>query len=237
MHLKSIYINKKDFPTLQHYPFNLKIVQSIKKIAFSSPVTFFIGENGTGKSTLMKAIARKCRIHIWEQYERKRFRPNTHENKLYRALSAQWSNGSVPGSYFGSETFHHFTQILDEWAAADPGVLNYFGGDSLVTLSHGQSLMAYFKSRYKISGIYFMDEPETALSPVSQIKLVRLLNAMAEAGHAQFVIATHSPILLACPNATIYSFDTIPIQNVVYEDTDYYCVYRAFLENRTKFLS
>jgi predicted ATPase len=235
MHLKKILLDQKKFPTLEYYPFNLKIIQSLTQLEFPKPIVFFIGENGTGKSTLLKAVARRSGIHIWEQNERERFKFNPHENKLYQSISIVWSDGSVPGSFFGSETFNNYTQILDEWAAADPGVLNYFGGSSLLTQSHGQSLMSYFKSRYRLRGLYFLDEPETALSPRSQLELVNLLNDMAKAGHAQFVIASHSPILLACPETTIYSFDSIPIQKVRYEETDYYCVYKQFFENRTSF--
>jgi predicted ATPase len=237
MHLKKIILDQNKFPTREHYPFNLNIIRSLKQIEFLKPVVFFIGENGTGKSTLLKAIARRSGIHIWEQDDRKRFKFNPHENQLYQSLSIEWSDGSVPGSFFGAEMFSYFTQILDEWAAADPGVLNFFGGNSLVTQSHGQSLMSYFKSRYQIRGLYLMDEPETALSPESQLELVKLLNDMAKTERAQFIIATHSPILLACPEATIYSFDTAPIKIMNYEETDYYRVYKEFLNNRSDFLN
>jgi predicted ATPase len=97
--------------------------------------------------------------------------------------------------------------------------------------------MSYFKNRYQIRGLYLMDEPETALSPGSQLELVKLLNDMAKAERAQFIIATHSPILLACPEATIYSFDTTPIKKMNYEETDYYRVYKEFLNNRSDFLN
>ena len=90
MHLKRVMLHQKKFPTLQFYPFNLKIIQFIKQLEFSKPITFFIGENGTGKSTLLKAIAQRCSIHIWEQNERKRFKPNPYENKLHQAISIEW---------------------------------------------------------------------------------------------------------------------------------------------------
>jgi predicted ATPase len=138
----------------------------------------------------------------------------------------------VPGSYFGSQIFHDFTQRLDEWALANPGILEYFGGDSLRSKSHGQSLMAFFRSRYQRKGLYLMDEPETALSPKNQLALLRLLRKMGQAGHAQFIIATHSPILMACPDAGIFSFDHIPIQEISYDETDYYHVYKNFLNQR-----
>jgi predicted ATPase len=131
--------------------------------------------------------------------------------------------------------FHHFTQILDEWAVADPGQLTYFGGRSLMTQSHGESFMSFFRSRYQIKGLYLLDEPETALSPRSRLALLELLMTSG-AGHAQCIIATHSPILLACPHAVIYSFDYSPIQQVRYEETEHYQIYRDFLEKRANYL-
>jgi predicted ATPase len=96
--------------------------------------------------------------------------------------------------------------------------------------------MSFFRARYQIKGLYLLDEPETALSPKTQLELLGLLAEMSRAGHAQFIIATHSPILLACPGATLYSFDQAPIAPVRYEDTDHYQVYRDFLGNREHYL-
>jgi predicted ATPase len=96
--------------------------------------------------------------------------------------------------------------------------------------------MSFFKARYKIKGIYFMDEPETALSPKSQLDLLALLKDMSQAGHAQFIVATHSPILLACPGAKICSFDHVPVKQVDYEETELYRIYKGFMEDRNKYL-
>jgi len=93
-----------------------------------------------------------------------------------------------------------------------------------------------FRARYRIRGLYFLDEPETALSPKSQLELLKVLKDMGEAGHAQFIIATHSPILLACPGADILSFDEIPVRKINYEETEHYLVYKNFMENRDKYL-
>jgi len=125
---------------------------------------------------------------------------------------------------------------LDEFAAADPGMLKYFGGKSLMNQSHGQSLLSYFGSRYSIRGLYLLDEPETALSPASQVKLIRIIAEAAARGDAQFIIASHSPILLACPGANIYSFDETPPRVVEYEETEYFKVYKEFMNDRNKFL-
>ena len=237
MHLKSATLRPSAFPNRDHYPFNVPLFYRDDPIPFTTPVTFFIGENGSGKTTLLEAIARRCQIHIWRYKEARRFQPNPYEQELKQHLSVEWSNGPVPGSFFSAQSHREFALILDEWAATDPGQLKYFGGESLVTQSHGQSTMALFRSAYRNKGIYFSDEPETALSPKRQVELVRLLANMGHEGRAQFIIATHSPILLACPGATIYDFNRSPLNVVAYEETEYYQIYRQFLDNRELFLN
>ncbi|MCI0494957.1 AAA family ATPase [candidate division KSB1 bacterium] len=232
MHLTKIRINSERYPTTSFYPFNLNIFEETQSLTFQSPVAFFVGENGSGKSTLLRAICQRCGVHIWEDNERIRFQNNPFENRLFQAIDIEWINGSVPGSYFGSQIFQNFAQFLDEWAIADPKMLDYFGGKSLMTQSHGQSLMSYFASRYQRKGIYFLDEPETALSPKSQLELLKLVNEMGDADHAQFIIATHSPILLSCEGAEIFNFDSVPIEKINYEETDHFMVYRDFFKNR-----
>lgn len=236
MHLKRLIFFPETYPVTESYPFNQPIFHHTKDLVFSSPVTFFAGENGTGKSTLLKALSRKCGIHIWHGIERTRFTVNPYENGLHHHIKIEWTNGKVPGSFFASDLFQSFAELLDEWAVDDPGMLRYFGGKSLMTQSHGQSLMSLFRNRYKIKGIYLLDEPETALSPKTQLGLLRILQEMGQAGHAQFVIATHSPILLACPEATIFSFDATPIAPIGYEQTEHYQIYKRFMENRTAYL-
>ena len=237
MHLKAVTLHPEKYPTEDHYPFNLPLFRQTERVTFDTPVTLFVGENGTGKSTLLQAVARACGIHIWRDAGRIRYRFNPYEEMFHRYLSIEWVKDRVPGSFFGSAIFQDFAEILDEWAAADPGQLKYFGGESLVTKSHGQSLMAFFRSRYRIEGLYCLDEPEAALSPRSQLELLDLLGEMSEAGHAQFIVATHSPILLACPGARIYSFDYAPVQTVAYEETSHYQIYADFLADRTRYLA
>ena len=237
MHLKKIDILPEKFPTVESYPFNLELFQQTRTVEFTTPVTFFIGENGTGKSTLLRALANKCGIYIWEFKDINKYKYNKYEQDLYKTISIEWSNGSVPGSFFSSEIFKDFSQILDEWAKGDSHILDYFGGESLMNQSHGQSIISYCRSRYKIKGLYLLDEPETALSPKSQIALLELLTKTSQQGHAQFIIATHSPILLACPGANILSFDHIPLKQIDYEETEHYRIYKDFMEDRNRYLN
>lgn len=229
MHLASVTLHPERFPVRDRYPFSLPQLQRLGTLAFDAPVTFFVGENGSGKSTLLEAVALRCGIHIWRDDSRLRVEHNRYEKRLTEYLEAAWVDGKVPGSFFGADIFRNFAQLLDEWASNDPGQLEYFGGHSLLTLSHGQSLLAFFRSRYRIKGLYLLDEPESALSPRSQLELLRILAREGAAGHAQFIVATHSPILLACPGATIWSFDEAPPRRVPYAQTDLLRLYREFL--------
>jgi predicted ATPase len=155
---------------------------------------------------------------------------------LYKCISTHWGDGPVTGSFFGSQIFSHFAKNLEEWAMNDTQMLDYFGGKSLITQSHGQSLMSYFQSRYKIKGLYFLDEPETALSPSSLIELLNLLIKISRQGHAQFIIATHSPFLMACPDAQIFSFDSPVIEPIAYQDTAHYKLYKKFMARPDAFI-
>jgi predicted ATPase len=232
MYLNSISIYPEKYPDTENYPFNLGIFQKTRDIALDHPVTFFVGENGTGKSTLLKAICQKCNIYIWEE-ARINYGNNPYENDFYKYINVHWTDGSVPGSFFGSHIFNDFARFLDNWARATPAILDYFGGGSLLSKSHGESFLSFFKSMYKVKGLHFLDEPETALSPKSQLKLLKVFKEASP--HAQFIIASHSPILLSYPDAAIYSFDGDSIQRIKYEETQYYTIYNDFFNNRQKY--
>ena len=236
LHLKEVRLLSEQYPTGDHYPFNIDVLQQTRNIPFSSPVAFFIGENGSGKTTLLEALARRCRIHIWSGVDCTRSEPNPNEEMLFLYLEVEWTDGIVPGSFFSSQIFRNFAELVEMWEADNPGQIEYFGGKSLLTQSHGQSLMSFFKTRYKIKGLYLLDEPETALSPRTQVELLKLLQEMSRLGHAQFIIATHSPILLSCPNSVIYSFDQTPVKTIRYEDTEHYQIYKNFMKDRKKYL-
>jgi predicted ATPase len=236
MHLNKISVNSNLFPTAVGYPFGLKIFHESPDLVFNTPVTFFVGENGSGKSTLLRALTRACGVHIWADSDKRRFEDNPYENDLHKYIDVTWVNDSVPGAFFSAELFNYFARSLDDWAVNDPGLLEYFGGTSLLSQSHGQSVMAFIRAQASRGGVYFLDEPETALSPVRQIELLRLLRDVGKQGQTQWIIATHSPILLGYPQAQIYNFNVAPLAMVDYESTDYFTVYRDFLADREKFL-
>lgn len=229
VHLKRVRLRSETFPVDDRYPFDLEVLRATPALDFTTPVTLFVGENGTGKSTLLEAIARRCGIHIWEAEARRRVEHNPYEERLWRHLDLEWTDGVVPGSFFASQIFRHFVVMLDDLAVSDPGQLRYFADRSLLTRSHGQSLMAFFRTRYRRRGLYLLDEPETALSPRTQVRLARLLAEEAGRGEAQFIVATHSPILLATPGGRVLSFEHVPVAEVDYRATDHWRLYRAFL--------
>jgi predicted ATPase len=236
MHLVEIRIKGEEFPTRRYYPFNTPAIQATAELTFESSVIFFVGENGSGKSTLLDAIARKSGIHIWEKPRRHLAHNNPYETKLKNYLTATWANGSVVGSFFRAETFHDLADFLDDVALCDPGRLQYHGGRILNTLSHGEGILSYFSGRLGLKGLYFLDEPESALSPASQVKFLNLLRRFAAQGKSQFIIATHSPILLACPGAQIFNFNASCIEEVEYEDTTHYQLYKQFFADRAAFI-
>jgi predicted ATPase len=228
MHLKCCTVARERFPGGNLYPFNLRVLKGGSTIDFETPVTFFVGENGSGKSTLLRAIARACGIHIWEEQERARLSRNPHEEQLYRYLEVYWVGEPVPGSFFSADRFRAFSQSVDEWAIEDPAVLEIYGGKSLLVQSHGQSHMSFFTHRFRLRGLYFLDEPENALSPKSQVALRRELEGLGRSGEAQFIIATHSPILLSLPGARILDFDGEAPKPLAYTDTEHYRIYKSF---------
>ncbi len=236
MHLKSVFFSPGENAGKGHYPFCLPLFQQTHEIEFHAPVSFFVGENGTGKSTLLEALAHRCGIHIWENATDARVEANPFEKTLHNRMTVRWTRGPTTGAFFSGEMFRDFARYLEEWSVDDPGALDYFGGRSLLSQSHGQSLMSYFKARYRREGLYLLDEPETALSPRSQLELLEILVNAGRAGRAQFVIVSHSPILLGCPGAELYSFDNPSIAPIHYERTDHYRIYKDFMAARETML-
>jgi predicted ATPase len=236
MHLIKVRINSDRYPTDRYYPFNVPTLREMPELTFRSPVVFFVGENGSGKSTLLEAITKKCGIHMWDKPKRHIVHNNPYETRLADYITVTWRNGRVPGSLFRAETFRDLADFLDDVALCDPGRLKYHGGRILNVLSHGEAILSYFSGRYHIRGLYLLDEPEAALSPSSQVRFLKLLQQLEAGGHAQFIMATHSPILLAYPGAQIFSFDDSCIEEVAYEDTMHYRIYRQFFTDRSVFL-
>jgi predicted ATPase len=237
MYLTKFKINADRFPSQCIYPFNIPVLNHPTELILQRPVIFFVGENGSGKSSLLEAISRKCGFHIWHKPKRHLAHRNPHETRLADYISLTWSKGPAPGSLFRAETFREFADFLDDVALCDPGRLQHHGGQILNTLSHGEAILSYLSHRLNSGGLFFLDEPESALSPKKQVEFLELLQRLPARGNLQLIMASHSPILMAHPGAQIFSFDADHIKEVSYEDTAHYRVYRKFFQNRTRFIT
>jgi predicted ATPase len=213
------------------YPFDLPILRERPwEIRFTRPITFFVGENGTGKSTLIEAIAQHCGFNLGGgggyAYE-----SHTPSQPLADALRLAWLPKVTNGYFLRAESFFNVASFLEEVAhyASDPWGI--YGGKPLHQLSHGQALLALFKGRLgsRRRSFYILDEPEAALSPTRQLAFLALLRRWELSGMAQFIVATHSPVLLAYPGATLISLDGGRLHEVRFKDTEHYRVTRDFL--------
>lgn len=205
------------------YPFNVRALSRGIDLAFKTNVSFFVGENGAGKSTLLEAIAECCEFSP-EGGSRDHYRTTfTERSALAQALRLSWSPRTSEGFFMRAESFYNFATYLDEVSN-----LRAYGGKSLHQQSHGESFLSLFANRFE-QGLYLLDEPEAALSPQRQLAFLNIIHQLETPGHAQFIIATHSPIILSYPGAVLYSFDGDGIEPVDYRETEHYRVTRDFL--------
>jgi predicted ATPase len=236
MYLRSIQ-KKTDFPLIDQFPFNVKALVGTQRLDFTNPVTFFVGENGSGKSALMDAIARKGRLLPWGGSKVHRVHANPHETRLANHLDLEWSARHNYGFHFRAEAFFNFASSLDDILMDDPGRTDYFGGRSLNTFSHGESFLAFFAGRsFNLPGLYLLDEPEAALSPRNQIEFLRIIVNALRDNNKQYIIATHSPIILRCPDSVIMNFDKEGIRPISYEQSPQLNFYLDFLNCPERFL-
>lgn len=202
---------------------------------FPQNVTFLVGENGSGKSTVLEGLAVACGFNASGGSRNNVYDHVKTESPLSDALRLAWNKKMNAGFFLRAESFFNFASHLDaehELSKTIPlmgSPLPYYGGTSLHHMSHGESFLALLKNRFT-HGIFFLDEPEAALSPTRQLTFLALLHAMESSGKCQFIIATHSPILLAYEPATIYRFGADGIAETTYKDTEHYRVTKDFLD-------
>lgn len=222
------------------FPLNLPAVRGFDGQPFHPRVTFLVGENGTGKSTVLEAVAVGCRLNPEGGSRNFNFATRASHSRLGEHIRLA-RTGALPGdAYFlRAESFYNVASEidrLDEEPAGGPPVIDSYGGRSLHDQSHGESFFALFQNRFRDNGLYLMDEPEAALSPRRQIQFLALLHDYVRRG-CQFVIATHSPIILAYPDAFIYVLDEAGVRRAAYADTDHFLVTRGFLANPQRSLA
>lgn len=220
------------------YPYNLPAVRALQRLEFHPKITYFVGENGSGKSTLLEAIA--VAFGFNPEGGTRNFTFNTRTSHSSLADHIRLAKGFRPrtGFFLRAESFFNLaTEIenLDEDEDGGPPVIDFYGGVSLHEQSHGESFMALLTHKFGGKGLYILDEPESALSPQRQLAALFRIHDLVEAG-SQFLIATHSPILLAYPESTIYQFSDTGIETPAYENTETYQVMKAFINDPQKML-
>src|SRR5690606_25402805 len=193
-------------------------------LAFTTPVTFLVGENGSGKSTLLEGLAWALGFNSQGGAKDNSYSEGTDGHTLGRALRLSWRQRVSDGFFLRAETFFNFATYLEEVGSS---VLAY-GGKSLHAQSHGEAFLALFENRIE-DGIYLLDEPEAALSPARQLTFLTMLQHLASMKVAQFIVATHSPILITLPGATILSIEDGQFREVSYRETEHFQLTRDFL--------
>jgi len=249
------------------FPFTVPAIRMLDGLMLDRPVTFFVGENGSGKSTLLEGIAAAARLPAIGSVDVPRDETLAAQRRLGKALRLSWQKKATRGFFLRAEDFFGFTkrlareraellwemrEVSAEYRAQDRSkyaeglaqgplasslaAMEHRYGVDLDANSHGQSFLKLFQSRFVPGGLYLLDEPEAPLSPQSQLALLAMIGDMVSQD-AQFIIATHSPMLLAFPDAQIYSFDTTPVQVVAYEQLDHVRITRDFLNAPQRYLN
>lgn len=234
-----IELKREDVPSFDVYPFSLAAVRSLEKMDLHPAVTFLVGENGSGKSTLLEALAVSCGFNAEGGSKNFNFGTRESHSELYKYLRV--SRG-VPrprtGFFFRAESFFNVaTEIenLDADPGGGPPIGPAYSDRSLHEQSHGESFLALVMNRFSGNGLYLLDEPEAALSPKRQLAVMTRMHDLVRQ-KSQFVIATHSPILMAYPDAWIYQCTSDGVERVAYEDTEHYRITRSFLSNPQRML-
>jgi predicted ATPase len=263
-HLRSVGLRAVPEEQANRFPFSVPIIRQLDTLNVDAPVTFLVGENGSGKSTLLEGIAAAARLPTVGSETLERDSTLAAQRTLGAALQLIWNRRATRGFFLRAEDFFGFTKALaklrnemlarldeieDEYrdrstwaktlakgpAAGSLAELERRYGVDLDANSHGQSFLKLFQSRFVPGGLYLLDEPEAPLSPQSQLGLMAMIGDMLKQD-AQFIIATHSPLLLGFPGATIYSCDRLPIERVAFDELDHVLITRDFLNTPERYL-
>ncbi len=231
-YLTRLWLDPSRIPDRTAYPFCLPFLQDDFELRFSHAITIIVGENGTGKSTLLEGIAALAGYD--EAGGGKGYRPVDHSEaieimggELSTALRASWLPKITKGWFFRAETFFSVARYLDAVGSLSSDFLSH---------SHGEGFLRFFEERCQRQGIYIFDEPESALSLSRQMEFLKLMRRMDEAGYCQVVMATHSPILMAYPNATLLRLTKYGLVPVRVQDTDHFKAMREFCDDPQGFV-
>lgn len=238
-YLREVRLLRNKVPAFDGYPFSLPAVRNLDVLPLHPSVTFLIGENGSGKSTLLEAIAVAWGFNPEGGTRNFNFATRRSHSALHQCIRlSRGFRRPRDGFFLRAESFFNVaTEIehLDEAPAFGPPIIDSYGGQSLHEQSHGESFFALLMNRFGGNGLYILDEPEAALSPTRQMAMLSRLHELVK-NDSQFIIATHSPIIMAYPNAQIFSLSVQGIASISYEETEHFLVAKDFLNNREKML-
>jgi predicted ATPase len=230
--VREIVLLREKVEDWTQYPFTIPAVNRLESLVLHPKVTFLVGENGSGKSTLMEAIAIAVGLNPEGGSQNIRFSTRESESALHPLLRVVRGARRPRTAFFlRAESFFNVATVID-----DLGVQQSYGGKSLHEQSHGESFLALVTERFGADGLYLLDEPEAALSPQRQLSLLAEFDRLARHDRSQLVVATHSPILLAYPQARIYALTPEGLAEVEYEQTEHYSLTLDFLMNRERYL-
>ncbi len=240
VYIRSITKKETIWPTMQEYLKNIPSLAYLTGLSFTAPVTFFVGENGSGKSTLLEAIAVKYGFNPEGGSKNYVFSTKDTHSSLADGLDmAKAPKKAKDGFFLRAESFYNtatYMEQIDTDPLSGSYLEAYFGGKSLHEQSHGESFLSMVANRFWGNGLYLLDEPESALSPARQLTLLAHIGRLVKQ-NSQFIIATHSPLLMAFPNAQLYQFSQNGIAPIAYQDTEHYQITRDFLNHPERMLS
>jgi predicted ATPase len=232
-------LKREGVSTFAEYPFHLNAVKNLHKLRFHPALTYVVGENGSGKSTLLEAIAVALGFNPEGGTRNFGFSTRQSHSELWKHLKlVKGIRRPEDGFFLRAESFFNVAtniEALDEEPVPAPPIIDSYGGVSLHEQSHGESFMALAMHRFGGKGLYILDEPEAALSPTRQLALLARIHELIQ-DDSQFIVATHSPILMAYPNATLYLLEEDGPREVLYTETEHFEVTKDFLNNHEKML-
>lgn len=231
--IREIKLLKDKIEDLSIYPFNIDVIKTFENLKLESPVTFLIGENGVGKSTFIEALAIACNLNPEGGTQNFNFSTKNTHSDLYKYISLNKIGIPETKYFLRAESFYNVSSEIIRISEENYGgpIYQFYGGD-LHECSHGEAFLKLIQNRFSKNGLYILDEPEAALSPTKQMTLLSLIHNLVENG-SQFIISTHSPILIAYKNGIIYDLNN-NFKKVKYEETDIYNIYKMFLERYDK---
>ena len=236
-YIRSVSLSRERIEEPQAYPFCLKAVKALDTLSLHPNVTFIVGENGSGKSTLLEAVAAAYGFNPEGGTRNISFATNETHSRLHEYIRiAKGMRAPKDGYFLRAESFYNLASTIDQLDSepGGPRIIDSYGGKSLHAMSHGESFLALFLNRFSGRGMYILDEPEAALSPTRQLAFLSRLHQLVNED-SQFIIATHSPIMMAYPHACIYEVGE-NYTEVPYEETEHYRVTREFLSYPDKML-